>query len=355
MKTVALKVTEAERIELEARTRSRKGRAGDARRARLILLLASGRTYDEIQKLLDCDRRFIARWKKRWCDERLSGLYSRHRGRVSSDEAIKLEAKILRWTQKPPTDGSTHWSTRRLAKALGVDHMVVARTWKKHGIQPHRTRRYMESNDPDFETKATDVIGLYLKPPQNAAVFCVDEKTAIQALDRKDPILPLSPGRAERLGFEYVRHGTLSLYAAFNTANGEVFGKTTDRHTSQEFIAFLQDLLSTQPKGQEIHVVLDNLSSHKTKAVRQFLEDNPNVHFHFTPTYSSWLNQVELWFSKIERDLIHRGVFTSVDDLAKRIVQYIRGYNQNPRPVKWKYSDPTKRITSGGKSSVTVN
>ena len=225
--------------------------------------------------------------------------------------------------------------------------MAVARTWRKHGVQPHRLERYMASNDPDFENKAADVIGLYMNPPQHAAVFCVDEKTAIQALDRRDPLLPLSPGRAERHGFEYKRHGTLSLFAAFDTKTGEVLGKTAARHTSAEFIAFLQDLMAHQPEGQVIHVILDNVSAHKSKAVQRFLDDHPLVHFHFTPTYSSWLNQVELWFSKIARDLIHRGIFTSVRDLERKIMKYIRWYNKHPRPIKWKHNDPSKRIAIG--------
>jgi len=201
------------------------------------------------------------------------------------------------------------------------------------------------SNDPDFETKAADVIGLYLNPPQHAAVFSVDEKTAIQALDRKDPVLPLSPGRAERHGFEYFRHGTLSLYAAFNTRTGEVLGKTAQRHTSAEFVAFLTDIVANQPKGKEIHVIADNLSAHKTQSVDEFLSANTNVHMHFTSTYSSWLNQVELWFAKIERDVIARGVFTSLSDLKRKLKRYIRQYNKKPKPVKWKYFDPTRRIT----------
>jgi len=189
------------------------------------------------------------------------------------------------------------------------------------------------------------VLGLYLHPPQHALVLCVDEKTAIQALDRKDPILPLSPGRAERHGFEYVRHGTLSLYAAFDTQSGEVHGKTVARHTSQEFVAFLTDIAVRQPNNREIHIILDNLSAHKTPRVQQFLEAHPNVQLHFTPTYSSWLNQVELWFAKIERDLIYRGVFTSVKDLARRIMTYIRRYNEAAKPFKWRYDDPTRRIS----------
>ena len=204
----------------------------------------------------------------------------------------------------------------------------------------------MASNDPNFETKAAEIIGLYLNPPQHAAVFCVDEKTAIQALDRKDPVLPLSPGRAERHGFEYYRHGTLSLYAAFNTKTGEVIGKTAARHTSEQFVAFLGDIVAHQPKRKEIHVIADNLSAHKTKQVQTFLVEHPNVHMHFTPPYSSWLNQVELWFGRIEREVIARGVFTSVPDLKRKLMRYIRHYNKTPKTVKWKYFDPTRRITS---------
>ena len=267
----------------------------------------------------------------------------------------RVEARILNWTRKPPTDGSTHWSTRRLATALGVHHMMVARIRRKHGLQPHRLARYLASTDPEFEQKAADVIGLYLKPPQHAAVFCLDEKTAIQALDRTEPILPLSPGRAERHGFEYVRHGTLSLYAAFNTKTGQVHGKTTTRHTSQEFVAFLADLLTQVPRGQAVHIILDNLSAHKTQGVAAFLETRPQVHLHFTPTYSSWLNHVELWFAKIERDLIARGVFTSVPNLARRIMTYIRKYNVAPKPIKWKYADPSHRIRTPHRSLVTVH
>jgi transposase len=214
---------------------------------------------------------------------------------------------------------STHWSCRKLADHLGTSHMMVARVWSRAGLKPHRLERYMASDDPDFETEAADVIGLYVNPPQHAAVFCVDEKTAIQALDRLDPVLPLSPGRAERHGFEYFRHGTLSLYAALNTKSGEVLGKTAARHTTEAFVAFLGDIVARQPAGREIHIIVDNLSTPKTQRVRDFLNCRPNVHIHFTPTYWSWLNQVELRFAKIERDVIARGIFTSVPDLARKI------------------------------------
>jgi len=233
--------------------------------------------------------------------------------------------------------------------------MRVARTWAKAGLKPHQLRRYMASDDPDFAKKAADVIGLYLKPPTNAVVFCVDEKTAIQALDRLDPVLPLSPGRAERHGFEYFRHGTLSLYAALNTQTGAVLGKTTAKHTSAEFVAFLTELVAGQPEGREIHVIADNLSAHKTERVELFLVQHPQVKMHFTPTYSSWLNQVECWFSKIERDVIARGVFSSVKDLAKKLMRYIRCYNRQAKPMKWTYRNTRNRIRTDSDSNVTVH
>jgi transposase len=247
---------------------------------------------------------------------------------------------LLPRAKNRPTD---HWSCRKLAARLGVSKDTVHRVWKEAGLKPHRIERYLASDDPEFETKAADIIGLYLHPPQHAAVFCVDEKTAIQALDRLDPVLPLSPGRAERHGFEYYRHGTLSLYAALDTQSGKVLGKTAARHTSQEFVEFLGEVVEHAP-AREIHIILDNLSAHKSQIARDFLAAHPHVHFHFTPTYSSWLNQIEIWFSKIERDVIARGVFTSLKDLARKLRRYINAYSANAKPIHWKYSDPTRRI-----------
>jgi transposase len=233
-----------------------------------------------------------------------------------------------------------------MAAALGVSKSTVQRIWTLARLKPHRLERYMASNGPEFETKAADIIGLYMNPPQHAAVFCVDEKTAIQALDRLDPVLPLSPGRAERHGFEYYRHGTLSLYAALDVKTGRVEGKTAQRHTSAEFIGFLSELVSQAKWTREIHIILDNLSAHKTKAVEEFLKEHPKVRFHFTPTYSSWLNQVELWFAKIQRDVIARGVFSSVADLARKIRKYIRAYAKSAKPFRWTYTDPARRPRS---------
>lgn len=348
-------LTKSERMELQRQARARNGRADSARHARLILHLAEGLTWAEIRAKLDCSDSYIARWSQRFAADRLTGLFARYAGRQRYKVTDRLEARVLAWTtHHKPADGSTHWSSRKLAAELGdLSHMTVTRIWAKHGIKPHRLEGYLASHDPEFETKAADVIGLYLNPPQHAAVFSVDEKTAIQALDRQDPVLPLSPGRVERHGFEYFRHGTLSLYAAFNTKTGEVIGKTAERHTSAEFVAFLTDIVANQPQGKEIHVIADNLSAHKTSRVHAFLTEHSTVHLHFTPTYSSWLNQVELWFAKIERDVIARGVFTSVSDLKRKLMRYIRHYNAQPKPVKWKYFDPSRRITP--ESTVTVH
>src|ERR1700735_700725 len=344
MREGEFRLTPSERTELRDRLRSRTLPAEDVRRARLILLLAQGQSYLAIRHVLGCNANYISRWKGRFEAERLAGLYSHHPGRAVEKRTPALEARILEWTRRAAPDGSTHWSSRKLAQHLGISHMMVARVWQRAGVKPHRIERYMASDDPDFETKAADIIGLYVKPPQHAAVFCVDEKTAIQALDRLDPVLPLSPGRLERHGFEYRRNGTLSLYAALDVKTGKVQGKTAERHTSAEFVDFLEQLVSGCKPQQEIHIILDNLSAHKTSQVEEFLQRNPNAKLHFTPTYSSWLNQVEIWFARLEREVIARGIFTSVRDLARKLMRYIRAYSKTARPFKWKYSDVRRRI-----------
>jgi transposase len=333
-----------EREELTRWAQSRSLPAGDVFRARLILALADGFSYHDIEKKLHTSAPTIARWRQRFEQHRVEGLNPRHKGSRPRVITPAVLARIVRRTLQAPPDGSTHWTCRKLAKALSVSKSTVQRVWTQAQLKPHRLDRYMASNDPEFEAKATDIIGLYLNPPQHAAVFCVDEKTAIQALDRLDPVLPLSPGRAERHGFEYYRHGTLSLYAALDVQSGKVTGKTAKRHTSADFIDFLTGIVQQTRWAKEIHIVLDNLSAHKTKTVEEFLRQNPKVRFHFTPTYSSWLNQVELWFAKIQRDVIDRGVFTSVTDLARKLQRYIRAYEKSARPFRWTYTDPQRRI-----------
>src|SRR6202034_4666503 len=222
-----------------------------------MLMLAAGESYSEICERLGCSDRYISLWKERFQQERLSGLDSRYRGAKHRRRTAEIEARILEVTRRGSTDGSTHWSSYRLAKEVGVSQSTVSRVWRQFGLQPHRSRSYMASDDPEFEEKATDIIGLYLKPPAHAAVFCVDEKSALQALDRLDPVLPLSPGRAERHGFEYYRHGTLSLYGALDVQTGKVLGKTAPRHTSDQFVLFLEQVMLSCTPRQEMHIILD--------------------------------------------------------------------------------------------------
>lgn len=315
-------------------------------RMRIVLLLDEGASYHDIQEKLDTTAPTISLWKKRYRQEGVVGLATFHPGQPAQKLTTQLRARILAKTQQPPPDGSTHWSLRKMAAVMHVGKDLIRQVWQEADLKPHRLDRYMASDDPQFEQKAADIIGLYLNPPQHAAIFCVDEKSAIQALDRLDRRLPLSPGRAERHGFEYYRHGTLSLYAALNPQTGEVIGQTASRHTSKEFVAFLTEVVATQPADREIHIILDNLSAHKTPLVTDFLDQHPNVKLHFTPTYSSWLNQVEIWFSKVERDVITRGIFTSVADLRRKLLRYIRLYSKSAKPFNWKYNDVRRRIES---------
>jgi len=351
-----LTVSAADRDDLERLVRATSTPAGIARRARCILLLADGRSYSAVCTLLGVTDRFIARWKRRFAEGGVLALADEPRaGRQDHRLSPAMEARILRITQeeRPPAP-LTHWTSRRLAQRVGVSNTTVLKVWAHGGLKPHRLDHYVASTDPNFERKAADVIGLYLDPPEHAVVLCVDEKTAIQALDRLDPVLPLSPGRAERHGFEYYRHGTLSLYAALEVATGQIEGMPAARHTSADFLRFMTQLVARYPRTQALHVILDNLSAHKTKAVAAWQAAHPNVQFHFTPTYSSWLNQVELWFAKIERDCIARGIFTSVPDLRKKLMQYIRLHNKTAQPFIWTYSNPKRRIRAI-KNSLSVH
>ncbi len=342
--TYELELSDSERIELEKLARSRTAQAAIVQRAKMVLAMAGGASYAELVERFETTKPTLTRWRKRYFERGIAGLtdaLKKGRGHGITPED---EARILAATQKPPPKPLTHWTSRKLAKKLGYSHVTIARVWKRAGIRPHRLEHYTSSPDPDFETKAADIIGLYVDPPAHAAVFCVDEKTAIQALDRTLPILPLSPGRAERHGFEYIRHGTLSLYAALEVHTGHVEGMTAQRHTSEAFLSFLDKVVATQPAEREIHIICDNLSAHKTKAVSAWLDAHPSVSIHYTPTYSSWLNQVEIWFAKIQRDLIQRGVFTSTTDLRRKIMSYIRLHNRHCRPFLWTYRNTKRRI-----------
>jgi transposase len=344
--TMDLKLAPEDRHVLSGMLRATTISAGLARRARIVLALADGQSYASIAAAHGVTDTYIARWKKRVIEGGVLALGDLPRSGRPDRLDPRIEAKILAKTQEPPPAPFTHWTTRRMAKLIGVSHVTVHRVWQRAGLQPHRLEQYVTSNDPDFETKAADVIGLYLKPPANAVVFSVDEKSHIQALDRLDPVLPLSPGRAERHGFEYKRNGTLSLYAALDVGTGRVEGMTAARHTSATFVRFLEQLVTATPKRRAIHIIADNLSAHKTKGVAEWLAAHPRVTIHYTPTYSSWLNQVELWFAKIERDMIARGIFTSTADLRRKLMQYIRAHNKTCQPIQWSYSNIKHRIVA---------
>lgn len=336
-------LTLPDRNRLEQLARSTRGPAGLARRARVLLLLAEGLSLRRIHAHTGMSPRRIRAWKQNWRQKGLDGLLDSPRpGRPKKLTAAR-EVALLAATKQTPPAAVTHWSTRRLAKRWGVSHMTVMRLWHKAGLQPHRLRGYMASPDPEFEAKAKDILGLYLDPPKNAAVFCIDEKTAIQALDRSQPALPMRTGQVERRAVEYVRHGTVSLFAALEVPSGKVLGRCASRHTSQEFVEFLNQAVAGR-RRRKIHVILDNLAVHKTPLVRSWQKQHPQVFFHFTPTYASWLNQVEIWLGLITRDCIRRGVFHSVPELTHKILTYIRQYNRNAQPFRWTYSNPKNRI-----------
>jgi transposase len=338
-----LRLQPKERTSLQAVLRSNRWPAGWARRARVLLLLHQGWSVRRIQSETGMSARLIVMWKKRWQQRGLEGLLDEPRSGRPRKVTPEKEAAILAATESPPAKPLTQWSSRRLARRMGVSHVTVTRVWRKAGLQPHRLKRYQASPDPDFETKAKEILGLYLNPPEKAVVVCVDEKTAIQALDRTQPALPLRSGKPERHSVEYIRHGTVSLLAALEVHSGKVQTRCVERHTSEEFIRFLDQTLSAQ-RGKKVHVILDNLSVHKTAAVRGWVERHPHVQLHFTPTYSSWLNQVEIWLGLITRDCIRRGIFHSVPDLVSKIMSYVRLYNRTAQPFRWTCRNPRKRI-----------
>jgi transposase len=338
-----LRLQPRERESLQTVMRSTRSPAGWARRAQVLLLLAEGFSVRKVEARTGMSLRRVVYWKKRWQQQGLDGLLDAPRPGRPKKLTAEKEAAILAATQSPPARPISHWSSRRLAPRLGVSHVTVMRVWHKAGLQPHRLQRYMASPDPDFERKAKDILGLYLNPPEKAVVFCVDEKTAIQALDRTQPALPLRAGEPERHSVEYVRHGTVSLLAALEVRTGKVQSRCVQRHTSAEFVRFLDEAVVGRRRKQ-IHLILDNLSVHKTAAVRAWLERHPQVQFHFTPTYSSWLNQVEIWLGMITRHCIRRGIFRSVPDLVTQILGYVRLYNRNAQPFRWTYRNPKRRI-----------
>ena len=274
-------------------------------------------------------------WRQRFEKCGLDGLLDAERPGRPKKLGAEKESAILAATEQSPPAPVTHWSTRRLARRVGVSHSTVMRVWHKAGLQPHRLQRYLASPDPDFEAKAKAILGLSLNPPENTVVVCVDEKSQIQALDRTQPLLPMRPGQAERRTHDDQRHGTTSLFAALELKTSRVIGQLHRRHRSVEFREFLDAIEAQVPAALDVHLILDNYGTHKTAMIRKWFAKRPRFHVHFTPTYGSWINLVERWFAELTNKRIRRGVFRSVKDLESAIREYIAVPNEDPTPFVW--------------------
>jgi transposase len=324
-------------MRLERLTRSSTVAAAAAQRARIVLLASEGLADYLIAERVGVTRPTVNRWRARYAEDGLAGLSDQQRpGRPRHVDRAAIVTATL--TPPPVRLGVTHWSSRLLAPRLGVDHATVAAVWKEYGVRPWKADTFNFSTDPEVEAKVTDVAGLYLAPPENAIVLCVDEKSQIQALNRTQKVLPMQPGHNEERTHDYVRHGTTTLFAALEVATGKVTGLCKDRHRHQEFLAFLKHVARAYPDrgdGVELHLVMDNYATHKRVEVRDWLAANPRVHVHFTATSGSWLNLVEVWFGIIERQAIRRGTFISVRDLTTKIRGFINSWNQRKHPFIW--------------------
>lgn len=328
-------LSEDERKALEGLRRRRKTAQALSLRAGIVLACADGLGNDKVAQQLSITRQTVGKWRSRFVAERLDGLSDEPRPgapRKISDEAVE---RVVTTTLETTPKGATHWSTRGMAEKLGYSHMTVARIWRAFGLQPHRTEKFKLSPDPLLVDKVRDIVGLYLDPPDNALVLCVDEKSQIQALDRTQPLLPMQPGQAERRTHDYRRHGTVSLFAALDVATGIVIAETHRRHRAKEFRGFLDHVDAEVPGDLDVHLVMDNLSTHKSPTIRRWLASHPRFHVHFTPTYGSWLNQVERWFGLLEQRQIKRGSHRSVIALVKAIRQFVDVSNENARPFRW--------------------
>ena len=329
---VRIELSDAERSELQARARRRKIARADAMRAEIVLLAADGMTNLAIAARLGVTRVTAATWRKRFAVSRLDGLIDAPRPgapRKIGDEKI---AEVVTTTLETMPAAATHWSTRSMAKATGVSTSTVHRIWRAFSLQPHRSETFKLSTDPLFVEKVRDIVGLYLDPPARALVLCVDEKSQIQALDRTQPLLPMRPGQAERRTHDYKRHG---MFAALDVKAGTIIGTCMPRHRAQEFRRFLDTVENAVPADLDIHVVLDNASSHKTKLIRDWFAKRPRWHTHFTPTSASWINQVERFFALLGEQQIKRGAHRSTKELEAAIAAYIDARNADPKPFRW--------------------
>ena len=332
---VALILTADERQRLESWAHRSRSAPHLARRARIILACAAGTDSNVVARRVHVTPATVCKWRGRFVQQRLDGLHDELRPgarRTITDEQV--EQVIVRTLETTPR-GATHWSTRDMAKAVGLSHMAISRIWHAFGLQPHRSDTFKLSNDPLLIDKVRDIVGLYLDPPAHAAVFCVDEKPQIQALDRTQPLLPMQPGQVERRTHDYTRHGTTTLFAALNAKTSEVITQFHQRHRSAQFRAFLDLIDARVPRRLEVHLIMDNYGTHKTALIRNWFAKRPRFHVHFTPTYGSWLSLVERWFAELTMKRIRRGSFRSVPQLKAAIQEFIEAHQLNPKPFVW--------------------
>ena len=334
-RAVAIALDEADRAALMALIRKHGAPQSLAARARIVLAAASGLTNKEIAAKVGVCAHTAGVWRRRFARDGMDGLYDEPRPgapRQIGDDEI---AATIRKTLERRPNGATHWSLRTMAKAVGHAPSTIHRIWQAFGLQPHRSETFKLSSDPQFVEKLRDIVGLYLSPPERAVVLCVDEKSQVQALDRTQPLLPMRPGQAERRTHDYTRHGTTSLFAALDVKAGTVIGKCMPRHRTQDFRKFLDEVERNVPANLDVHVIMDNYGTHKTKLIRNWFAKRPRWHVHYTPTSASWLNQVERFFGLLTDRAVRRGVFRSVADLEAAITAYIDATNADPKPFRW--------------------
>jgi transposase len=328
-------LTREERETLERYAGGRAVSHGLARRARIVLFSADGMLSKDVAAAVGISQQMVCKWRKRFLEDRVDGLFEAPRPNVHrklSDEQVE---QLIRRTLQGPPEGATHWSTRLMEKSTGISRSTISRVWRAFRLKPHKCGTFTLSTDDLFVEKVRDIVGLYMNPPDNAVVLCVDEKSQIQALDRRQPVLPMVFGQPERATPSYERNGTTTLFAALNTATGKVIGQCHERHRSTEFRKFLNRINKEVPKNLDVHVVVDNYGTHSHPCIKRWLSRHRRFHMHFTPTYSSWLNQVERWFALLTERALRRAVHRSTAELEQAIYDFIDHHNGDPKPFVW--------------------
>ena len=334
-RAVPVALNDDEKNQLLSITRSRALPHGIVRRAQIVLACAEGETNASIAKRMKLNPMTVGKWRRRYLERGLEGLHDElrpGRPRAHEDEQV---AQVINTALQSAPPNATHWSVRSMAEHAGVSKSTVQRWFDLFGVQPHRQRHFKLSNDPFFIEKVRDIVGLYLNPPDHAVVLCVDEKSQIQALQRTQPLLPMGLGYVEGVTHDYVRHGTTTLFAALDVATGEVLTQCKRRHRHQEFLAFLRHIDASVPQALDVHLIVDNYATHKHAKVKAWLAQRPRYHMHYTPTYASWINQVERWFGLITQQAIRRGSFSSVKELTRKINAFVDQYNAHASPFAW--------------------